>query len=66
MLVTVAAPEAPGDGATASIELVGRTCTLTRPRVQKLPGKPDPETAAPAALARGNFVEVSYGDYVQF
>lgn len=33
---------------------------------QKLPGKSDPETAAPAALARGNFVEVSYGDYVQF
>jgi phosphatidylserine/phosphatidylglycerophosphate/cardiolipin synthase-like enzyme len=31
-----------------------------------LPSRPEPETIAPDALARGNFVTANYGDYVEF
>ena len=34
--------------------------------VRTLPARPEPELIAPDALARGNFVTVNYGDYVQF
>jgi hypothetical protein len=37
-----------------------------RTAAKTLPGLEGPEAITPEALSRGNFVEVNYGDYVQF